>query len=527
MPLRPKLTAVLLVASACGGSGDPEVTVLSDFELTLQPRVIDGQEPFGEAPAVKLVTTLPDGTTEVELLGTASTGGRLEQPSLPPLDIGTRLGLLVERPGGPAASFNPDLLVAYGDITLDTELATGQVVAREILLPLADRLGQIGQLSKARAAYYGSAAVAPGGDVFVFGGVPDLDPNTSCYSRIIRLTDSDGGDWGLEKIDTELKPVNGVSDRCESTATPVVDADGVPQILVTGGRPMFSTNSDCSTWAALFDPVTEEWTFNDNQAMQEARSGHRAVAMSDGRVLIVGGWQGSPIPSAGDATYEIFAPDKEKFVQYDTLPGTGAFGVMAVDIGVQGVLVCGGTQVLAAMNDPQTACYRVDPGGAATSENDLKVPTAFGTLTALPDGKVLLAGGLVNSLPDYQVVDATASAYEWDGASWTEVGSLLFPRSNHTAVPLSDGRVAIVGGVARGGYVYPLPEEPRDCVEIYDPATKKFTQAGCQSAGQGADPLTAILPGEASFILEGSSYEDTREYSGARAYGLIGTGPQL
>jgi len=67
----------------------------------------------------------------------------------------------------------------------------------------------------------------------------------------------------------------------------------------------------------------------------------------------------------------------------------------------------------------------------------------FHTATPLPDGRVLVVGGSGSYLEDL-----LASAEVWDPAtaSFSPAGSLAEARMVHTATPLPDGRVLVVGG---------------------------------------------------------------------------------
>jgi hypothetical protein len=520
----PRLVVVLAVAALAGcGSPDGGADVLANFELRLEPRPIDGQDPFEAAPDVKLVTIDKAGLIDIRLLGSAQPGSVVEQAGFGPLDLGSVVGLLFEEPGGSPNTYDPSKLVAYGDIVLGESLgANGAVLEAQVLVPMTGKLGQLGQLSDSRATVHGGAALAPGGDVLVFGGAPDVYGAT-CYSRILKMADTDGGDWALDKIDEELG-----AERCAVDATTFTDSDGAPRVLVSGGRPSMATSGGSSTWAGVFDPVSEQFVWDGKKALTDPRSEHVGVAMADGRVLVVGGIQGT-VGVEDEATFEIFNPDNNSFTHFDSLPGVGALGVMAASIGPQGVLICGGGVPEGTTEyRPVDTCVRVDPGGAVTTEAQLLTPTLFGTMTALADGSVLLTGGITTTMAQNSEGPTSAGAFLWDGAQWEPVEDMAWARSGHGAVGLPDGGALIVGGVGVDGPVYPYPAEARDCTEIYNSVKKKFSQGTCQSAGQGRNPLVATLEGEASFTLQGYTTETGEAFpAGGRAYGLVGQGPAL
>ncbi len=74
----------------------------------------------------------------------------------------------------------------------------------------------------------------------------------------------------------------------------------------------------------------------------------------------------------------------------------------------------------------------------------LSRPRSFHSATPLGDGKVLVLGGLDgNAL-------ATASVFDPATDSWSPMKSLETPRYNHAATPLPDGRVVLTGGINLG-----------------------------------------------------------------------------
>lgn len=83
------------------------------------------------------------------------------------------------------------------------------------------------------------------------------------------------------------------------------------------------------------------------------------------------------------------------------------------------------------------------------------------TATLLGNGTVLIAGGENGApLADAEVFDPVTKAF-------TPGGSMVAPRTDHTASLLPDGRVLLIGGYDGTG---PLPS-----TEWYDPSTGAFT----------------------------------------------------
>lgn len=139
---------------------------------------------------------------------------------------------------------------------------------------------------------------------------------------------------------------------------------------------------------------------------------------------------------------------------------------------------------------------------------------AFHTATVLADGSVLVMGGAKEStdasatcFDGCRRLTATASAaiYDPTTGSFTPVGSLARARMFHTATLLEDGRVVVAGG-AGGALVHPagdsanpFPIEPLDPiadVEVFDPATRRFTTGGADPGGPRVFAAAALLDGE-------------------------------
>ena len=81
-------------------------------------------------------------------------------------------------------------------------------------------------------------------------------------------------------------------------------ADTFAAVLLTNGTVLVCGGSDASdgiyteTNAAIFNPLTLTWT--NTTPMNEARAGHTATLLPNGKVLVEGG--------TGDNTAEIYDP---------------------------------------------------------------------------------------------------------------------------------------------------------------------------------------------------------------------------
>jgi uncharacterized delta-60 repeat protein len=123
----------------------------------------------------------------------------------------------------------------------------------------------------------------------------------------------------------------------------------------------------------------------------------------------------------------------------------------------------------------------VDPGFSATGS--LAVGRMDHTATPLPDGRVLVVGGSGSSL-----LLASAELYDPATGSWSATGSLAVGRSEHTATPLPDGKVLVVGGNGSSGHLA--------SAELYDPATGTWTATGSLAVGRYRHTATPLPDGK-------------------------------
>jgi len=109
------------------------------------------------------------------------------------------------------------------------------------------------------------------------------------------------------------------------------------------------------------------------------------------------------------------------------------------------------------------------------------------TVTLLPDGRVLVVGGSKHSGSLDE--EGVASAQVWDPQTETfsPAGSLAEARGEHTATPLPDGRVLVVGGRDAGRRLA--------TAEIWDPTTTTFGPAGSLARPRYGHKATALPDG--------------------------------
>jgi WD40 repeat protein len=267
--------------------------------------------------------------------------------------------------------------------------------------------------------------------------------------------------------------------RWGHTATLLLDG----RVLAAGGIGAEGASPLAS--AEAWDPATGEFT-SLTTMLTEARFLHTATLLSDGRVLLVGG---------GLATAELWDPATGEFERTDAMTSARASHTATLlDDGR--VLIVGGDSAgvwVAAEEiwDPAT--------GEFTETGSLGQPRDSHTATLLDDGRVLIVGGLAG-------IDSGSmlgSAEIWDPATgeFTETGSLGQPRGYHTATRLDDGQVLVVGGFC--GYYCPLQTE----AWAWSPETEAFTLAGSLVEARATHSAT-LLPDGRVLIVGGKDWWD-------------------
>jgi N-acetylneuraminic acid mutarotase len=130
------------------------------------------------------------------------------------------------------------------------------------------------------------------------------------------------------------------------------------------------------------------------------------------------------------------------------------------------------------------------------------------TATPLEDGKVLVVGGLIGCRQGCETTN-TAELYDPASGTWSSAGTLPDPLANHAAVRMQNGKVLVVGGYTRLNVLL-------STAHLYDPETGQWSPAG--NLGSARQFHTAVVlangkvlvagglvPGDGSFLPTGSA----------------------
>jgi hypothetical protein len=255
------------------------------------------------------------------------------------------------------------------------------------------------------------------------------------------------------------------------------------KVLIAGGM---RRNQDFYRSAELYDPASGK--FQPAGEMNQARVGQAAVLLRDGKVLIAGGWIGHGSTDSA----ELYDPATGKF---------SLLGKMTAPRGRPSATVLTNGDVLLAGGNQDGG-----PGGVASAEVfhagklsfEAISPMHFGrvghTATLLNDGRVLIAGGRGQS------VTASAEIYDPARKLFLPTGGMLSARYKHTAGLLADGRVLIAGGSDERDWHGTLSS-----AEIYDPRTGRFTATASLHDSRFKLPDEAVQLASGLLLVAGGS----------------------
>lgn len=479
--------------------------VLSDFDVELVVRAPVNEDPL-DTDANTLLTVRESDAVTVTTLddGLALDGAH----PLTDAWLGVLVSTVTEAP-------EPGELVAFGEVGPFTLAKGDEPVVASVLVAELGRVGDLDRLPDGRRADGAALAVTSTGQVVTFGGVFEGEP----VGMVRRIEDLDGGEWTF--ADTTNLPA-----ALYGSAATVVDWNGREAVLVTGGRADPDDVTRNSATAALFTPDDGfvSWTGTGRQA----RSGHRSVRLSNGRVLLVGGYEGETDGGlAAQASFEVYDPGFQVFNLGSRPLDVPSVGFALADVAEEGVLVCGGHTVEdrdgADVAVPSDACDWISPLAEVRSAAPLPEARTGLAMAAVGTRHVLATGGLAGE----HTVDATTDAvptvwlYTLASDSWQELTPLSAGRAWHAAIPMPDERVLLVGGTSSGGPLADGVGTPISCVDVYDPVDRVIIAGGCGGTGGGANPLVAWHPNHGALVFSGTDELG----NGGQSYGILPFGP--
>jgi len=244
--------------------------------------------------------------------------------------------------------------------------------------------------------------------------------------------------------------------------------------------------------AEIYHPDIETWS--DTGSMAISRIGQSATRLSNGKVLVAGGFY-EPFPGSTDTP--AYLADAEL---YD--PATGSWSMagslnqarsdaLATLLGDGTVLVAGGSAGNSAeLYHPDTGTWSATGSMAQGHE--------YGTITRLPNGKVLVVGGI----PASSTI-AASELYDPASGTWVVTGAMVTPRSYHSATLLKDGTVLVAGGLDALGAALNI-------AEIFQPSTGTWSATTSTANNHAYQHANAVLLPDGTVLLpdEGAEVYD-------------------
>ena len=231
---------------------------------------------------------------------------------------------------------------------------------------------------------------------------------------------------------------------------------GDGRVLVVGNDDYGCVRDD-TVLAETWDPATDTWT--PIASLNQPRDELIAVALADGRAMVVGGVNGGDRRQGNSQTYSstwLYDPmDPEAGWTRTGLLHASRGAPAAVTLADGRVLVMGGFYLSGTgeRTSALTVAWNPGDGGDATPVRPADVDPG-------PASPIL----------------ATAELYSPATGEWARTSLMRYARIDPAAVRLADGRVLVVGSRERTGFGWSrVNDKAAVTAEVFDPATGRFT----------------------------------------------------
>ena len=258
---------------------------------------------------------------------------------------------------------------------------------------------------------------------------------------------------------------------------------GHSAVTLTNGKVLVFGNWADTNVTDLYDPTTNSFTRVGN--MSRGRQGHSTVRLLDGRVLAIGGryFNSTSGTTLTLSSVEIFDPATETWSSTGSMnvARENFFSTLLPDgkvLVVGGMRRAPGTTYLSSVEiyDPSTGIF--------TYTNSMPQTRGEAIGVTLASGKVLIVGGYSDASGHMK------SAILFDPATntWSSIASQMntVHYAGSATVLMNDGRVIIAGGWS--------PSTGVSAIEIFNPSNNTFTSAAnLPSFSFGRGSLTGHL----------------------------------
>ena len=236
--------------------------------------------------------------------------------------------------------------------------------------------------------------------------------------------------------------------------------------------------------------------------MSTPRVNFTATLLKSGKVLIVGGQFEWVVPGNTTDSVEMYDPTSQKFTNAASL-GSPRAGQTATLLSDGRVLVAGGYTSLGIQALTSTEIY--NPANDTWSPGaPMSLGRAQAAAVPLKNGTVLVVGGGQTGVMGTGTQPAGTLAEIYDPAkdAWTPAGNLAYGRAVHpTATLLADGRVLVVGGRA----LFNTPENAVERSEIFDPSNNRWSAVPANNRTGARQDHSATLLANGDVLIAGGS----------------------
>jgi len=490
------LTAALMTAWSCGGGSSSQGGLGTGTSVVVTPAtasVYQGMTAKFQAQVVGQSNQTVVWSVEQSGLGTIDSTGLYTAPRNasggPFRVVATSQAVPSAKGSGAVTVLVPQVTIAPATVTLvpsGTQAFTAAVVGlAETTVTWTVQEADGGSVSN--AGFY-TAPASTGLFHVIATSVADA---TFSGSAAVTVTTSSG----------RFTPT-GSMQNARSIYTATLLANG--KVLVAGG--MRRADPLCFggiSSAELYDPATD--SFTATTSMAALRYAHTATSLSNGEVLVTGGFgSGVDCEDLGEPaqrTAELYSPSSGSFRATGSMV-TGRGGHTATLLPNGKVLVTGGGDQgggqLPFYGNGSITAELYDPGTGIFASTGIMATARLGhTATLLSNGKILISGGVPTSLSQPTVA---AEIYDPGTGTFTPTGNMATARAGHTATLLQGGKVLITGGYTdftNGEF------HASSTAEIYDPATGLFSATGPAGVARYAHTAT-LLPNGMVLVAGGT-----------------------
>jgi N-acetylneuraminic acid mutarotase len=370
---------------------------------------------------------------------------------------------------------------------------SGYLTSVELYDPATDSWSSATSLSTGR--YGHTATLLADGTVLVVGGIGNDGSGFPTELFNAELYDPVNDEWSdagfMVNAGGYSLPRNG------HTATLLADNT----VLVVGGSYGYYDNNSNYQYAYRNDAQVFNSVINADRnywkpaaAMSASRTAHTAVRLSSGKVLVMGGTNGTNSLNSA----ELYDPGTGQWSTSPAIMSLARASHTSTLLANGTVLVAGGKS---STGSSLAGADLYDSTGTSVSAAGAMATSRYGhTATLLTNGNVLVLGGY-NSTTGYL---GSAELYDPTANSWSSAGSMAAARTFHAETLITgSGKVLATGG-RNGGKAYLSTAELFFVPMTVAPSLLDFQSVATTTTG--TSPVTVTNSGPVSLAIGSASF---------------------